>query len=124
MKNDNKSGKLGEIYAAKYLSENGYDILETNYKNHIAEIDIIARDKSGTLCFVEVKTRKNKFHGSGTDFIFKSKIQKMILGARSYTAGKQMDCDIRFDIVEIYGEILPSGFSVSEINHIKNAFDV
>ena len=124
MKNDNKSGKLGEVYAAKYLAENGYDILETNYKNHIAEIDIIARDKSGALCFVEVKTRKNKSHGFGTDFIFKSKIQKMVLGARSYLVGKQMDCDIRFDVIEIYGEILPSGFSVSEINHIKNAFEV
>ena len=86
MRSDNKSGRLGEIYAAKYLAKKGYNILETNYKTSFSEIDIIAKDKSGTLCFIEVKTRKNKNYGYGADFIFKSKIEKMILGAKSYIA--------------------------------------
>ena len=124
MKGENKSGKLGEIYAAKYLAENGYNILETNYKTSFAEIDIIAKDKSGTLCFIEVKTRKNKNYGYGSDFIFKSKIEKMILGAKSYIAKNNFSGDIRFDIIEVYGYVLGSGFAVDEINHIKNAFDV
>lgn len=124
MSADNKSGKLGEIYAAKYLAKNGYNILLTNYKTRFSEIDIIARDTDGTLCFVEVKTRKNKLHGHGTDFIFKSKTEKMVLGARSYMASKNINSDIRFDIIEIYGEIMPSGFDVYELNHIKNAFYV
>lgn len=124
MRGDNRTGRLGESYAAKYLAQKGYDILETNYKNPISEIDIIAKDSDGTLCFVEVKTRKNKNYGYGTDFIFKSKTEKMILGARSYIARHNVSSDVRFDIIEIYGNILPSGFSVDEINHIKNAFDV
>lgn len=123
MRGNNKSGKLGEVYAAKHLAENGYIILETNFKTCVAEIDIIAKDTDGTLCFIEVKTRKNKNYGYGTDFIFKSKIEKMILGARSYLAAHSVSNDIRFDIIEIYGEILPSGFVVREFNHIKNAFD-
>lgn len=124
MRGDNKSGKLGEIYAAKYLTKNGYNVLETNYKTSYAEIDIIAKDTSGTLCFIEVKTRKNKNYGFGTDFIFKSKIQKMILGAKSYLASTGFSGDIRFDIIEVYGYVRQSGFAVDEINHIKNAFDV
>ena len=123
MRGDNKTGRLGEIYAAKYLASKGYNVIETNFKNSIAEIDIIAADTDGTLCFVEVKTRKNKNYGHGADFIYKSKIQKMILGARSYTATHTDAGNIRFDIIEVYGEILPSGFFVSEINHIKNAFE-
>ena len=123
MRGDNKSGRLGEIYAAKYLADNGYNILETNYKTPFSEIDIIAKEKSGTLCFIEVKTRKNKNYGYGADFIFKSKMQKMILGAKSYIAGKKNLDDIRFDIIEVYGYALQSGFVVDEINHIKNAFD-
>ena len=123
MSADNKSGKLGEIYAAKRLSDEGYTILYTNYRTRFAEIDIIAMDESShTLCFIEVKTRKSKAFGTGADFIFKSKIDKIILGARSYIASKHVTCDIRFDVIEVYGEILPSGFAVSEFNHIKNAF--
>lgn len=124
MSSDNKSGKLGEMYASDYLAKNGYTILETNYRTSFAEIDIIAMDNScNTLCFVEVKTRRNKLHGTGADFIFNSKIKKMILGARAYTATKNNRCDIRFDVIVVYGTILSNGFSVSELNHIKNAFD-
>lgn len=123
MSADNKSGKLGEIYAAKKLADEGYTILYTNYKTRFAEIDIIAMDESSdTLCFIEVKTRKSRAFGAGADFIFKSKIDKIILGARSYIASKNVTCDIRFDVIEVYGEILPLGFAVSEFNHIKNAF--
>lgn len=124
MKPNNKSGKFGEIYAAKYLAKNGYEVVDTNYRTRLAEIDIIARDADGTLCFVEVKTRKDKLHGYGSDFIFKSKIDKMVLGARSYIASKNVTSAVRFDVIEVYGQILPSGFAVSELNHIKNAFDV
>ncbi len=123
MKSDNKSGKLGEIYASKRLAQMGYTILSTNYRTPFSEIDIIAMDEScDTLCFIEVKTRKSKAFGAGSDFIFKSKIEKMMLGARSYIASKNVTCDIRFDVIEVYGELLPSGFAVSEFNHIKNAF--
>ncbi len=123
MKTDNKTGRLGEVYAAKRLSQNGYTILYTNYKTSFAEIDIIAReDLTDTLCFIEVKTRKSKAFGLGSDYIFKSKIDKIILGARSYLAARDTDSDIRFDVIEVYGEILSSGFAVSEFNHIKNAF--
>ena len=32
-------------------------------------------------------------------------------------------CFLSENIGEVYGEILPSGFAVSEINHIENAFE-
>ena len=119
----NVSGKYGEYYAAKYMSEHGYKILHRNYKCRIAEIDIIALD-GNTLCFAEVKTRKDKLHGYGSDFVNKAKIEKLVLGARSYIASHKVTNDIRFDVVEVYGRVMQSGFAVSEINIIKNAFDV
>ena len=124
MRGDNVSGKLGEAYASKYLANNNYTVLCRNYKTKFAEIDIIAMDNSShTLCFTEVKTRRDKFHGMGSDFVNKTKIDKIILGARSYIASKNIECDIRFDVIEIYAVSLPSGFVVSELNHIKNAFE-
>ncbi len=58
-----EAGKTGEQVAANFLQNNGYKILEMNYKNslgkRLGEIDIIAEDKeAGELVFVEVKTRR------------------------------------------------------------------
>ncbi len=49
-------GERGENLAAKYLRNQGYKILERNFRTPIGEIDIIARDGK-TLVFVEVKSR-------------------------------------------------------------------
>jgi len=119
----NESGRYGEAYAAKYLNDHGYRILQRNYKCKIAEIDIVALD-GDTLCFIEVKTRANKLHGYGAEFVNRAKIKKLTLGARSYIAAHNAANDIRFDVVEVYGRVMQSGFAVSEINVIKNAFDV
>ena len=119
----NISGKFGEMYAAKHLEQNGYRIICRNYKTKIAEIDIIA-ENDGCLCFVEVKTRKNKEFGSGGEWVNGSKQHKMVLGAESYIVSHPQYSRFRFDVVEVYGEMMPGGFAVSEINVIKNAFDV
>ena len=46
-------GRSGEDLAAKYLTEQGYVILERNYRAPYGEIDVIAMD-NGTVVFVEV----------------------------------------------------------------------
>ena len=57
--------KIGEKYerrAGVYLAEQGYELLEYNFRCRMGEIDIIARDK-GCLVFCEVKYRSGD--GSG-----------------------------------------------------------
>src|SRR3989344_4735893 len=49
-------GKLGENIACRYLVENGYKIIEKNFRQKWGEIDIIAKAPDKTLVFVEVKT--------------------------------------------------------------------
>ncbi|MDO8504442.1 MAG: YraN family protein [Candidatus Liptonbacteria bacterium] len=49
-------GKAGEDLAAEYLTNKGYSILERNIREKFGEIDILAKDKKGTVHFVEVKT--------------------------------------------------------------------
>ena len=53
-------GRLGEETAKKYLVNNGYTILHTNFHSKFGEIDIIA-EKDSMLVFIEVKTRSDHF---------------------------------------------------------------
>lgn len=48
-------GNLGEKIAVKYLIENGFEVLETNYWKKWGEIDVIAK-KGDLIHFVEVKS--------------------------------------------------------------------
>ena len=49
-------GRRAEQIAAKYLSKQGYRIIERNFACKLGEIDIIARHE-GDLVFVEVRSR-------------------------------------------------------------------
>ena len=52
-------GKLGEDLALKKLKKLGYKKIIRNYRCPLGEVDLIAED-SGTLVFVEIKTRKGR----------------------------------------------------------------
>ena len=55
-------GRVGEKKACAFLKDNGYKILETNYRTPFGEIDIIVEIDKITV-FVEVKTRSNENYG-------------------------------------------------------------
>ena len=52
-----KLGKEGEAFALEFLTCRGYEIIKTNYRCRIGEIDLVARDR-GVVCFIEVKSRQ------------------------------------------------------------------
>jgi putative endonuclease len=56
MKSKKKIGKEGEDLAEVYLCEQGFTIIERNFRGRRGEIDIIAK-KGKTLYFLEVKAR-------------------------------------------------------------------
>ena len=49
-------GGLGEDIACRYLEKKDFSILDRNYLKKWGEIDIVARETGGGLCFVEVKS--------------------------------------------------------------------
>ena len=63
MENKRQIGSNYEQKAVQYLLENGYTILQQNYRNRCGEIDIIARKKC-MLVFLEVKYRTTREFGS------------------------------------------------------------
>lgn len=76
-------GRLGEELAVKQLKNNGYRILEQNFRSKFGEIDIIAQE-GGDLVFIEVKTRWSKSFGPPEEAITPWKIQHIIKAGEYY----------------------------------------
>ena len=116
MKNNIETGKSGELIAKEYLINKGYNILETNYRNKIGEIDIIAMD-GDILVFLEVKTRRDYSYGYAFEAVNIKKQRKIINTSMVYIKYKNLiDVQLRYDIIEVYLT------KALKINHLDNAF--
>ena len=112
------TGRTGEDLAVRYLENQGYVIVERNYRKRIGEIDIIARDGE-CLVFVEVKTRRSNRFGSPFDAVGFRKQQQVSRVALAFmTQHRCLDVPVRFDVVAVHLE----GQS-SRVELIKNAFE-
>jgi putative endonuclease len=115
-----KTGKKGEELACWFLEEQGYRIIEKNYRTRFGEIDIIGDDK-GFISFVEVRTRAGDDPGSPEDSIGFRKQNQIARSALAYIKSKHLeDRDCRFDVV-----CVKNINSVSpRMSLIKNAFEL
>lgn len=111
------TGKLGERLAVRYLKRSGFRILERNYRAHRHEIDVIARERStGTVVFVEVKTRTPGSFGRPAEAVNADKQRFLRLAAESWLLKNGgMEQPARFDVIEV---LLPE----KNINHLIDAF--
>lgn len=78
-----KLGKMGEEMAAKYLIENGFQIIEANYSTKFGEIDLIATKKE-ILRFIEVKLKKGDLFGTPEEMIGSNKLGRVQRMAEFY----------------------------------------
>ena len=117
VKNSRSAGKKGEDFACKFLKKDKYKILEKNFNCKQGEIDIIAEDRKGVLCFVEVKARSRDDYGLPVEAVTHHKQKRLLATAFIYLENKKIKSqDMRFDIVSVD---LNSG----ESTILKNAFD-
>lgn len=116
MAEHNETGQIGEILAANYLKSKGYTVLETNWRFKNLEADIIACI-GDTMVVAEVKTRKSNFFGEPETFVNKQKQRNLIKAAHEYIQRKELDLEVRFDIISV---IMNS--QGSKVNHIEAAF--
>lgn len=113
------TGREGEELAVAFLKKKGYRICETNFRCPLGEIDIIAREKTSELVFIEVKTRKSSQLGYPEQAVGTRKQKKMSQLALWYLQKKKLNnTNARFDVIAI--TLLPEG---NEIKLIQNAFD-
>lgn len=111
----NELGKWGEDIAAAYLQQQGYRIMERDWKSGRRDIDIIALDGS-TVVFVEVKTRRNRIFGEPEEAVDYRKRQSLMQAINHYVKVRRIWQEIRFDIISIIGTV----GTEPEIDHIPD----
>lgn len=112
-------GRIGEDMACSFLTENGYTVVERNYRVSGGEIDVIVK-KNSELVFVEVKTRSSVRYGYPEESVTRSKKIRLARAARHYLGKYSVVPLFRFDIISI---TIPSPQSKPFISHLENILD-
>jgi putative endonuclease len=122
-------GRWGENLAAEYLANQGYTIIERNFRTPYGELDLVARqiiaDQSIDIAsgfavvtvFVEVKTRSSLTYGLPEESVTPRKQAHLLNAANSYIqAHPELGGDWRIDVIAIqrYPDKQP------EITHFEN----
>lgn len=97
-----QTGSEGEARAAAHLEAAGLVVVERNWRCRSGELDIVARDSSGALVFVEVRSRASAAFGGAAASITPSKQLRLMRAAELYrqvTRNQHLCC--RFDVVLI-----------------------
>ena len=111
------TGAHGEQAAARYLRDNGYELLAANYRTKAGEIDIIA-SKGKYICFIEVKSRQAGGYLLPRDAVSAEQQRRIADSAVIFAARRKEKLLPRFDIIEV----LMTGDAITGINHIEGAF--
>ncbi len=113
-----KSGAQAEQTAARYLLQQGLQLVQANYRCRFGEIDLILRD-GATLVFAEVRLRSRSDFGGAAASIDAHKQAKLIRAAQHYLADLPRIPPCRFDAL-----LLVAPQDAAGIEWIKNAFEL
>lgn len=102
-------GQAAEDAALAHLQAAGLRLVERNYRTPGrggGEIDLIVRERDGTLVFVEVRSRTSRSFGGAGSSIVSAKQRRIIFAARHYLMRWGQPPPCRFDAVLFDGENL------------------
>jgi putative endonuclease len=105
-------GDEAESRALAHLQRQGLTLVERNYRvaagprRRGGEIDLILRERDGTLVFVEVRRRAGAAHGGAAASVVAAKQRRIVLAARHYLMRFAALPPCRFDVVAIDGAAL------------------
>ncbi|MGD9772992.1 YraN family protein [Diaphorobacter sp.] len=98
------AGQAAEDQALAHLAAAGLVLVERNYRTPGrggGEIDLVMRERGGTLVFVEVRSRRGAGFGGAGGSIGATKQRRIILAARHYLMRWPAPPPCRFDAVLI-----------------------
>ena len=113
-------GAGAEQRALEHLCKQGLRLVARNYRvargpsARGGEVDLILRDRDGTLVFVEVRARERDAHGGAAASVSPAKQRKVIFAAECFLRTQKVLPPCRFDVVAIDGD---------RIEWLRAAFD-
>jgi putative endonuclease len=113
-------GDSAESSALDWLQARGLKLLERNYRVARGpnapggEIDLILRDRDGTLVFVEVRARNSSAFGGAAASVGAIKQRRIMFAARHYLLRFAALPPCRFDVVTV---------EAGRIDWLRAAFD-
>ena len=121
-------GDAAEAIALAHLTKAGLKLADSNYRTPGrggGEIDLVMRDRDGTLVFVEVRQRSGQSHGGAGASISGIKQQRIIFAARHYLMRFASPPPCRFDVVLVQGGLVQGGLEAdhAHIEWLRAAFD-
>ncbi len=111
------TGNAGEEKAAQALLQEGYSIIERNYRTKGGEIDIIAV-KEDVIVFVEVKSLPNGSPELLQNELNRQKLQRIVKTSKRFLLNHRQYSNsyVRYDVMVIDMPGMP------DVYHIENAF--
>jgi len=128
MAKHNEVGRIGEDIAREFLIEKGLIFISANYRKTYGEIDLIFKDISNKLIFVEVKsvswetptlnhTPVSHETHRPEENIHPQKIQRLKRVIQTYLVSHEMVGDWQFDVIAVF---LDQKNKTAKIRHLKN----
>ena len=113
-------GDRAEAQALEHLIGAGLVLVQRNYRvargprARGGEVDLVMRDRDGTLVFVEVRARRDGRFGGAAASIGAAKRQRLVFAASHYLRRLASPPPCRFDVVAVDGD---------RVEWLRGAFD-
>jgi putative endonuclease len=113
-------GDRAEALALEHLLRHGLALVCRNYRvargprARGGEVDLILRERDGTLVFVEVRSRASDLHGGALASVGAAKQRALVFAAQHYLARLTHTPPCRFDVVAV---------EASGLHWVRAAFD-
>lgn len=113
-------GDAAEDLALQWLQARGLKLVQRNYRvaggprARGGEIDLILRERDGTLVFCEVRQRSQGQHGGAAASVGAAKQRSLVLAAQHYLMRLAAVPPCRFDVVAVDG---------ADVQWLRGAFD-
>lgn len=102
-----RAGDAAETMALAHLQAHGLRLVQRNYRvargpaARGGEIDLVMRERDGTLVFVEVRARGGARHGGAAASVGVAKRRRLVWAAQQYLRTLPAPPPCRFDVVAI-----------------------
>ncbi|MEZ5566257.1 MAG: YraN family protein [Gammaproteobacteria bacterium] len=101
-----RHGKAAEALAARYLGNQGLQLLTANFRARFGELDLVLRD-GRILVVVEVRARRDARRIQPAATVDRYKQRRLIGATRYYLLRHRQYAQwpVRFDVLEVLGEL-------------------